>query len=132
MMSMQGVGWQRTDRARPRRQPGDLVAATLAGLAGALHLWLTPAYAAQGARLGVVFLGLALGQLAIAAALTLAPGPARRSIGRWGSLALAVVFLAARVVPLAWGDGTPERLGRLLGPLSLLLEIGALAALALP
>ncbi len=129
-MRIQAVDRRFTDRARPRRQMSDLVAATLAGLAGALHLWLTPAHAAEGALFGGVFLGIALFQLGIAAALALAPGPLVRGVGRWGSLAVVVIFLGVRVVPPPGGHGTPEPLAGPTGLVSLLLELGALAALA--
>ena len=111
------------------RHTSDLVAAALVGAAGALHVRLMPEHFQESIVFGLVFLGIALFQLGIASALVLRATPLVRSIGRWGSLAIVVAFLGTRIVPPPGGNGLPERIEGPEGLLSVLLELGALAAL---
>ncbi|HSH81616.1 MAG TPA: hypothetical protein VLA19_24060 [Herpetosiphonaceae bacterium] len=108
----------------------DLVAAALAFLAGVLHLYLLPEHWEESLLFGIVFLSIAVFQLGIAVALVLWPGPVARSIGRWGSFVVVLMFIGVRIVPPPGGNGLPEAIEGTAGLLSLLLELGALAALA--
>ncbi len=115
--------------ALPKRHTSDLAAAALVGAAGALHLQLMPEHFQESVVFGIAFVGIALFQLGIASALVLHATPVVRTVGRWGSLAIVVTFLGARVVPPPGGNGLPERIEGPEGLLSVLLELGALAAL---
>src|SRR5712692_9343590 len=112
--------------ARPTR--ADTIAAALVVGAALIHVLLLPQHLAESRLFGVVFATIALFQLGIGWALWTHTGPMVRTVGRWGSLAIVVMFLGARVIAPP-GQAVPEKVPWV-GVLSLILEIAAVAALA--
>ena len=117
-----GGGWS------ARRTRADTVAAVLVAGAALIHGLLLPQHLAESRLFGAVFATIAVFQLGIGWALWTHAGPLVRTVGRWGSLAIVVMFLGARVIAPP-GQAVPEDV-TWVGILSLILEIGAVSALA--
>jgi hypothetical protein len=104
------------------------VLALLLGLAGLIHLALTPEHFGEGIAFGLFFLGASAFQLWLAAALVLRPGPAVYRAGLWGSAALVATWMVTRLVPPP-GTVAPEPV-EVWGVMATALEVGAIVALA--
>lgn len=107
-------------------------AAIAAGLAGAIHLALTPEHFGEGVVFGVAFLAMALFQVGLATALVFRPGPLAYRAGIWGSGLIIATYLATRVLPPPTA-GAPEEITAL-GVAATTFELVALLLLvvALP
>jgi ABC-type multidrug transport system ATPase subunit len=116
------------DVALVKQHASDLVTAVLVGAAGAFQLWLVSMHLMENGWRGMVFFSTALFQLGIASALLLRPIPVVHTLGRWGSLAIVVPLFGTMVVP-SGGNGLLARIHGLEALLSVLLPLGALAAL---
>lgn len=117
----------RTD-ASHLRSGSDSFAVALVAAAGLLHVALLPEHLKESTLFGAVFATIAALQLAAAWAIWTRPGPGSRAAGRWICLAVVLLFVGARIVAPP-GQNQPEALS-LAGLLSLILELGAVAALA--
>jgi len=111
------------------RTRSDEVAVFLVAAAALIHLVLFPEHLRESPLFGAVSATIALFQLGVAWALWTRAGPAVRRVGRYGSLGIVVLFLGARVVAPP-GQAVPETV-TWVGVLSLVLEIAAVAALAI-
>lgn len=100
----------------------------LVAAAALLHIALLPEHLQEGVLFGLVFATIASLQLAAAWAIWTRPGPGSRAAGRWICLTVVLLFVGTRVVPPP-GASQPEAVS-LTGLLSLVLELGAVAALA--
>ncbi len=114
--------------SRRQRTGSDTLAVALVAAAALLHIALLPEHLKESALFGAVFTTIAALQLAAAWAIWTRPGPGSRAAGRWICLAVVLLFVGARVVAPP-GQNQPEALS-LAGLLSLMLELGAVAALA--
>ena len=114
--------------ARRQRSGSDTLAVALVAAAALLHIALLPEHLKESVLFGAVFATIAALQLAAAWAIWTRPGPGSRAAGRWICLAVVLLFVGARVVAPP-GQNQPEALS-LAGLLSLILELGAVAALA--
>ncbi len=110
------------------RTRSDEVAIVLVAAAALIHIVLFPEHLKESPLFGAVFSTIALFQLGIAWALWTRAGPAVRTVGRYGSLGIVLLFLGARVIAPP-GQAVPETV-TWIGVLSLVLEIAAVAALA--
>ena len=111
-----------------RRSRSDILAVALVAAAALLHVALLPEHLKESALFGVVFATIAALLMASAWAIWSRPGPVSRAAGRWICLAVVLLFVGARVIAPP-GTSQPEDLS-LVGLLSLMLELGAVAALA--
>lgn len=111
-----------------QRTGSDTLAVALVSAAAVLQVVSLPEHLEEGALFGAVFATIAALQLAAAWAIWTRPGPSSRAAGRWICLAVVFLLVGARVVALP-GRNQPEELS-LAGLLSLVLELGAVAALA--
>jgi hypothetical protein len=106
----------------------DLVAILLLTSASAVHISLMPEHFAESMLFGAAFTAIAIFQFGLALALWWRPSDGVRTVGRWGSLAIVVVYVGARIfVPP--GGTTVEELSWE-GALSVVLELSTVAALA--
>jgi hypothetical protein len=132
--SGQGSGVSR--RPDARTWPGGLASRALTvlvvGLAGLIHLALTPEHFAEQVLFGLVFTVLALFQLTLALLLVWRPMPLVYRLGIWSSTAIVLLFLGTRLIPPP-GAAVPEAVEPV-GVLATGLELAAvlLLALALP
>ncbi len=114
--------------ARHHRSGSDPLAVALVAAAGLLHVALLPEHLKESALFAAVFATIAALQLAAAWAIWTRPGPGSRAAGRWICLAVVLLFVGSRVIAPP-GKSQPEELS-LVGLLSLILELGAVATLA--
>ena len=138
--------WLAVDASRRRRIAGGdghgmLVSTLLAtlvaagsGVAGVLHLALTPAHLDTGLGAGVVFLAGALAQLALAGAVW--AWPSRGAIVAAGvvSVVLTVIYVVFRFVPLP-GAAAPETIdgvGLIVQALQMTVVVAAIVAFRRP
>jgi hypothetical protein len=132
--SGQGRGVSRLPDARawPGGLTGRALTVFVVGLAGLIHLMLTPEHFAEQPLSGLVFTALALFQLALALLLVWRPTPLVCRLGIWGSTAIVLLFLGTRLIPPP-GAAAPEEVEPV-GILATGLELIAvlLLALALP
>jgi len=110
------------------RTRSDLVAVVLLVAAALIHIVLFPEHMRESLLFGAVFSTIALFQLGLAWALWIRAGTTVRKVGRYGSLGIVVLFLGARVIAPP-GQAIPDNVSWI-GVLSVVLEIAAVAALA--
>lgn len=121
-------GGRATARASWER-PAILLAAAATGLAGTIHLVLTPEHFAESALFGWAFLTMAAYQVAVAGLLVARPGPPAYRAGVWGSALIAATYVTTRVVPPPTAT-RPEEVTAI-GVLATTLELVSLVLLVL-
>ncbi len=89
--------------ARRRTEPAAFVAANLSFIAAAVHLWAMPVATADWWGYGAFFLGAALAQAALAAALLFRPGPAVYQAGIWTTVIVLATYGLTRVAGIPVG-----------------------------
>ena len=115
-----------------RTRAGVIAAAAAAGLAGSIHLALTPEHFEESTLFGAAFVVLGLYQVALSAWLILRPSGRAYQAGIWGSALIASTYIVTRVFPPPTVGAPEEVTGLGIAATSLELMALVLLVLALP